>query len=309
MTFSLEQSLPFEIVQVDATGTIIKRENLSAPLLVEDLGNGVQLEMMMIPGGKFWMGQTETEKEELIRQVGEEDYQKLYTRELPRHQVTLNPFLMGRYTVTQAQWKQIAALEKVEINLTTDFNFRFPDNSNPAERVTWNEAVEFCIRLSKATGRDYRLPTEAEWEYACRARTVTPFYFGETITTDLVNYDGNYAYGQGPEGKYLEKTTPVGNYVPNGWGLHEMHGNVWEWCSDDWHDNYKEKPDELKQNGNTSWISTPRNTRAYSKPFRGGSWYNTPRNCRSAFRNDDMPDIQNSRIGFRVVCFPAKSLP
>jgi formylglycine-generating enzyme required for sulfatase activity len=110
------------------------------------------------------------------------------------------------------------------------------------ENVLWEDAMEFCARLSKKTGRDYRLLSETEWEYACRAVTTTPFHFGETITTDLANYDGNFTYASAPKGVYLQQTTDVGSFPPNAFGLHDMHGNVWEWCADPWYDNYAGAP-------------------------------------------------------------------
>jgi formylglycine-generating enzyme required for sulfatase activity/uncharacterized caspase-like protein len=290
---SLDQSFSFETVQADERGTIVKREERSAAVLVEDLGDGVKLEMVGIEAGSFLMGSPEGE----VARRDSED---------PQHEVNVPAFLMGRYPVTQAQWKVVAAMDKVKRDLEPDPAY-FKRANNPVERVSWYDAVEFCARLSKATGRTYRLPTEAEWEYACRARTQTPFYYGETLTTNLANYNGNYTYGQGPKGEYLEKTTPVGSYPPNAWGLYGMHGNVWEWCLDDWHSSYEEKPEELKQNGSISWSSSDEDEGF--KSLRGGSWVNVPRFCRSAFRGDDHPDDRDFNIGFRVVCLPARSLP
>jgi formylglycine-generating enzyme required for sulfatase activity len=186
---------------------------------------------------------------------------------------------------------------------------------NPVEQVSWYKAVEFCARLSKATGREYRLPTEAEWEYACRAGTTTPFYCGKTITTDLANYRGtdreeygwSGSYDYGPKGVYREKTTKVGSFPANPWGLYDMHGNVLEWCMDDWHNSYGDKPDELKQNGGLAWSSSDK--RRVGKSLRGGSWNNVPRSCRSAVRGGNPPDVRNAISGFRVVCLPARSLP
>ncbi|MFM6254295.1 MAG: formylglycine-generating enzyme family protein, partial [Dolichospermum sp.] len=123
-------------------------------------------------------------------------------------------------------------------------------DNRPVEFVSWHEAVEFCARLSRIENKVYRLPTEAEWEYACRAGTTTPFHFGETITTDLANYCGYYTYGDGSKGQYREKTTDVGSFPPNPFVLHDMHGNVWEWCQDDWHENYINAPDD-----GSAWIS------------------------------------------------------
>jgi formylglycine-generating enzyme required for sulfatase activity len=149
---------------------------------------------------------------------------------------------MGKFPVTQAQWRAVAALPKINTDLDPDPSY-FNGANRPVEQVSWDEAMEFCRRLSKKTGRDYRLPSEAEWEYACRAGTNKPFHFGKRITSDLANYNGNSVYGNAPKGKYREETTPVGSLkVANAFGLYDMHGNVWEWCADGWHENYEGAP-------------------------------------------------------------------
>ncbi len=174
--------------------------------------------------------------------------------------------------------------------------------SEPVESVSWWEAVEFCARLSRHSGRTYRLPSEAEWEYACRAGTTTPFHCGDTITTDLANYRGtddedlqwSGSYGSGPKGIYREKTTPVDAFLPNALGLYDIHGNVWEWCEDHWHDNYEGAPTDGR-----AWLSDDNNA---ARVMRGGSWYLNPRYCRSATRFYGTPGGHNDDIGFRVVC-------
>jgi formylglycine-generating enzyme required for sulfatase activity len=155
--------------------------------------------------------------------------------------------------------------------------------------------------LSQHTGRDYRLPSEAEWEYACRAGTQTPFYFGETITTDLANYRGTRVYGRGKKGEYREKTTDVGSFPANGFGLFDMHGNVWEWCADDWHGNYEGAPDD-----GSAWIDNEDRTKA-DKLLRGGSWLYVPRGCRSAIRVRRRPDVTYRNLGYRVACAVART--
>ncbi|WP_343327447.1 formylglycine-generating enzyme family protein [Geitlerinema sp. PCC 9228] len=145
-------------------------------------------------------------------------------------------------------------------------------------------------------------PAKAEWEYACRAGTQTPFYFGETITTDLANYDGNYVYGQGKKGEFRKKTTDVGSFPANGFGLFDMHGNVWEWCADGWHDNYKGAPTD-----GSAWIDLKNRTKT-PKLLRGGSWNFFPHNCRSAFRVRRRPDFTGLNLGFRVACASARTL-
>jgi formylglycine-generating enzyme required for sulfatase activity len=187
----------------------INRSRRRAEFFTENLGNSVVLEMVAIPGGKFIMGSPESEPE------------RHSSYESPQHSVTIQPFFMGKFTVTQSQWKAVAALPKVNIDLNPDPS-NFKGANRPVEQVSWDDAIEFCARLSKKTEKTYRLPSEAEWEYACRAGTTTPFYFGETITTDLANYrgtdwdyqgtvyPGNYA--QGPKGEYREKTIDVGKF-------------------------------------------------------------------------------------------------
>ena len=162
--------------------------------------------------------------------------------------------------------------------------------------ISWNEAQEFCARLAKKTGKIYRLPSEAEWEYACRAGTTTPFHFGETITTDLANYNGQ-TYASEPNGNCREQTTEVGIFPPNAFGLYDMHGNLWEWCADPWHTNYDGAP----SNGSVWELGGN-----YTYPqLRGGSWFDVPRFCRSAVRNQFGVDDRLSTLGFRVVCFSA----
>ena len=166
--------------------------------------------------------------------------------------MTIQPFCLGKYAVTQAQWRAIAALPQINRELNPDPS-GFKGDNRPVEWVSWLEAVECCDRLSRQTGRSYRLPSEAEWEYACRAGTTTPFHFGETMTTELANYCGEDrdiggrlykgAYGVGPQGAYRQETTAVGSFaVANAFGLFDMHGNVWEWCLDHWHENYQGAP-------------------------------------------------------------------
>ena len=233
------------------------------------LGNGVILEMATIPGGTFMMGSPETEE-------GSND------NESPQHHVTVPSFLMGKYPVTQAQYQAIVGTNPS----------LFKGSNRPVECVSWDNAVAFCEKLSQITGKTYRLPSEAEWEYACRAGTTTPFYFGETISTELANYNGYYTYGGGAKGEYRGKTTEVGSFgVANNFGLYDMHGNVWEWCADTWHDNYY---DGATTDG-SPWIEN-------RSPLRGGSWCIHPSYCRSASRSSrDRRDYFNL-YGFRVVC-------
>jgi eukaryotic-like serine/threonine-protein kinase len=290
----------FKTVTVNKKGTIIQRETKQARYFTEDLGNGVTFDMVYIPGGTFGMGSPETEAEN-------------YDDEKPQHQVTIQPFYMGKYAATQAQWKAVAQLPKIERDIDPDPSY-FKGDNRPVENVLWLDVVEFCARLSQKTGRNYRLPSEAQWEYACRAGTETPFHFGETITTDLANYDGNYTYANAPKGKYRQETVDVGSYPPNAFGLYEMHGNVWEWCADPWHSNYQgaptdgsvwdEKENDNRYQNSVDLLVMSRNDDR-SRLLRGGSWYIAPRYSRSALRNYYAPDTRNYHFGFRFVCVAA----
>ncbi|MEM0981653.1 MAG: formylglycine-generating enzyme family protein [Cyanobacteria bacterium P01_H01_bin.58] len=252
----------------------------------EHLGNGVDLEMVNIPGGRFWMGSPDSE-----------EWREKH--EGPVHSVTVPAFAMGKYPVTQVEWSEVAALPKIKIALEP-FPSHFKGDRRPVEQVNWYEAVEFCERLSQLTQRGYRLPSEAEWEYACRARTQTPFHFGETISTEQANYDGNEAYGAGQKGEYRESTIDVGSFPANQFGLYDMHGNVWEWCQDCWHNTYQGAPVE-----GAAW------TKGGSSDLRvrrGGSWSYFPRYCRSAFRVHGSLDDRISTFGFRVVSVVPRAL-
>jgi formylglycine-generating enzyme required for sulfatase activity len=279
------QTLIFQVVTVDTQGQLANCYGSEAHYFQEKLENNLALEMIILPGGVFWMGSQEAEQ-------GRESHEE------PQHQVTIEPFCMGRFTITQAQWRAIA-------NLPTIHRFLNPEpaqtkgENQPVEQVSWHDAMEFCARLAKLTRRDYRLPSEAEWEYACRARTTTPFHFGETITAELANYDGNYIYNLEPVGEYRQRTAPVGSFqVANAFGLCDMHGNVWEWCADTWHDNYQEAPSD-----GSIWEQPELQEH---RLLRGGSWYCLPSLCRAAQRHWDKADYGGSGISFRVVCSSAR---
>ncbi len=250
-----------------------------ADYYTEDLGDGVELDMISIPGGSFMMG---TKEEEIERLVKKFDWE-YFRAEKPQHEVTVQPFFMGKYPITQAQYQQV--MGKNPSN--------FKGDERPVEEVSWDEAVEFCQKLSKQTGKEYRLPSEAEWEYACRAGTTTAFHFGETITDKLANYNAGQIYAGEPKGEYRGETTSVGKFPPNAFGLYDMHGNVWEWCEDDWHENYQGAPTD----GSARVSETSNN-----KVVRGGSWSDYPHNCRSAIRINGSRDLRINSIGVRVVC-------
>ncbi|BAZ12918.1 hypothetical protein NIES4071_47520 [Calothrix sp. NIES-4071] len=270
------QTSEFEVVTVDARGNIVNRRQCQAKFFVENLGNGVLLEMVEIPGGTFTMGSPQ-------------DKAGRNNSESPQRQVTVPCFFMGRYEVTQRQYKTIMGNNPS----------RFKENgaNRPVETVSWNNAVEFCKRLSQKTKRTYRLPSEAEWEYACRAGTTTPFHFGATITTELANYNGEFEpYASAPKGQFQRQTLPVGSFTANAFGLHDMHGNVWEWCEDVWNNSYKGAPTDR-----SAWIKDENDELRY-RVLRGGSWYFLPHNCRSAYRLRLNPSNGNNFSGFRVVC-------
>ena len=249
------------------------------------VGDGLPLELVFIPGGTFLMGSPADEP-------GRSD------SEGPQHAVTVPSFLMGRYPVTQAQWRAVAALPKVRRSLDPDPS-EFKGDNRPVEYVSWAEAVEFCDRIAQQTKRPYRLPTEAEWEYACRAETTTPFHFGETLTTEVCNCDGRYTYGGEPRGIFRETTTPVGYFeVTNAFGLSDMHGNVREWCQDHWHWNYTGAP----VNGR-AWLFPVWRIfgRRDQRVLRGGTWRSFPEDCRSASRDYGPQDFSDDDTSFRLV--------
>jgi formylglycine-generating enzyme required for sulfatase activity len=260
----------------------IQRQPSQAYRFVENLPGDIPLEMVAIPAGTFLMGSPDDEPE------------RNADRESPQHEVTVESFFMGRYPVTQAQWRVVAAMPEVTRKLDRDPS-RFKGDNRPVEKVSWDDAVEFCARLSAHTGREYRLPSEAEWEYACRAGTTTPFHFGETISSELADYDGTTSYADGPRGEHRGETTAVDQFdVANAFGLTDMHGNIFEWCQDHWHDNYDGAPTDGSAWQEGGDLST--------RVRRGGSWFTYPRDCRSASRSSDNLGNRNYFIGFRVCC-------
>jgi formylglycine-generating enzyme required for sulfatase activity len=255
--------------------------------------DGLQLPMVRIPAGGFLMGSPahEPERDE---------------REGPQQWVTLPEFLMAQTPITQAQWRVVAVWEAKpgerwgrDLNPDPSSFGKHPDSDQrPVEQVSWHDAMELCSRLSQRTGRHYTLPSEAQWEYACRAGSTTPFHFGSTITTELANYDGDGTYGDGPEGEFRQQTTPVGMFPPNAWGLQDMHGNVWEWCLDRWHDSYEGAPTD-----GSAW-QEPSDRDEERRMLRGGSWFIYPWACRSAYRVHCQPVRAHYYNGLRVVCLP-----
>ena len=262
----------------------MERRPLQVEGFREELGEGVALTMVKIPAGSFLMGSPEDEPERS-------------EAEGPQHEVTLGAFFMAQTPITQAQWRAVAGWQKLERDLNPD-PANFKGANRPVEMVSWFDALEFCRRLSQRTGQRYGLPSEAQWEYACRAGSTTPFHFGATLTPDLANYNGNHVYGNGPKGTYREQTVEVASFAANGWGLHDMHGNVWEWCADHWHGSYKGAPTD-----GSAWFN-PKAEEHESRLLRGGSWLNHPGYCRSACRPHHQPGGVNHYVGLRVVCLP-----
>jgi formylglycine-generating enzyme required for sulfatase activity len=238
-------------------------DTVPAKQVTLDFGNNVSMKLVLIPAGKFMMGSPENEKDR-------------YDTEGPQHEVTISKaFYIGAYHVMQEQYERIMGNNPS----------RFKGAQNPVESVSWNDAAEFCKKLSQASGKTVRLPTEAQWEYACRAGSKTRFSYGDDNDySDL----GDYAwYNKNSNGQ----THPVGQKKPNVWGLYDMHGNVWQWCSDWYADSYA-KANNTNPQGPDSGVV---------RVLRGGSWISDPRDCRSANRGGGVPVNRVSDVGFRVV--------
>ncbi len=251
-----------------------------AECFTQDLGKSVNLDMIFIPCGRFLMGSSD---------FGVEQNEN----EKPQHEVIVPSFFMGKHQVTQAQWRVVATLPEINCKLNPNPSY-FKGDSRPVESISWYEIKEFCQRLSKYTDHDYRLPSEAEWEYACRAGTMTPFHFGETLTTELANYLDSHLYEDTGKGKYVGKTTTVMTFLPNAFGLYDMHGNVREWCSDHWHANYRGAPSD-----GSAWVTGGNNL---FRILRGGSCSSRLEDCRSANRYKDVPSYKSYNNGFRIAC-------
>lgn len=247
--------------------------------LIIELGDRLFLEMMAIPPGTFLMGSPLTDSDSS-------------SDERPQHLVKVPQFYLSTYPVTQKQWQIVATFPRINIPLNSKPAY-FPGDNLPVEQVSWYEVMEFCDRLSQQTGRIYRLPSEAEWEYACRGRTLTKFWFGNYLSSNIANYDARGGNAIAENKVFLGKTTCVGYFSrKNPFGLGDLHGLVWEWCGDHWHNNYDEAP-----NDGSAWLSN------YSEQYRvirGGSWYDLPRFCRAACRSYLRPHRRLNRVGFRL---------
>jgi formylglycine-generating enzyme required for sulfatase activity len=272
----------------------------------EQLAEGVALTMLRIPAGSFEMGAPETEAESS-------------DRERPVQRVTLGEFLLGQTPITQAQWRAVAQWQRLEHEdekvwpksldpdpvANLEDPERFQGEQRPVVYVSWHDAMAFCQRLRLRTSKNYTLPSEAQWEYACRAGTTTPFHCGATISTKLANYNGKEVYGDGEKGENRDQTMDVASFPANPWGLQDIHGNVWELCADHWHNNYEEAPKDGR-----AWIDEEvnknydiMNYRNY-RLLRGGSWPYRPGHCRSAYRFNNHLGNRIGNVGFRVCCLP-----
>jgi formylglycine-generating enzyme required for sulfatase activity len=310
----VQQSV-YEIQRTDTSAWIfheLLQRNSLPPGATAATANPLSLTLVEIPAGSFLMGSPPDEPERL-------------DDEGPQHEVKLESFFISQTPITQAQWREVAAWQPLPAehwgrDLNHDpshfqnregqaegkvrlFEAEANTDNRPVEKVSWLDAMEFCSRLSQRSGRTYTLPSEAQWEYACRAETVTPFHFGDTSSPELANYNGNHAYADGPTGIYRKQTTPVGMYPANAWGLHDMQGNVWEWCLDEWHESYEGAPSDGR-----AWVDAVEGEKSKESEklrlLRGGSWYDFPRYCRSAYRDHGLPDYADDNVGFRVVCLP-----
>ena len=272
------QTFDFDVPTLDKTGKVRRSQLHHASFLPVSLAGADRLDMVSIAPASFWMGATNSEF-------------RRKPVETPRRRVRVSPFLIGKYPITQSQWTAVAALPKMRRDLPTNPS-HFQGGDRPVESVSWLEAVEFCDRLSQHTGRRFQLPSEAQWEYACRAGTQTPFHTGETVASQFANYVSTSTYKAEPAGNYLRSTVPVGQYKPNAFGLHDMHGNVWEWCADTWHRNHH------NSSKNRRVMTSARQPQM--RAIRGGGWLDSPDRIRSASRSKYLETALNRTIGFRV---------
>lgn len=274
------EAFTFETAMVDEMG-VVTREPAQGKLYRETLADGVTLELVEVAGGSFCLGT-----------VAEEDSND---NESPRIAARVPGFYCGRFEVTQAQWKAVAAYPKVKIDLPANPS-EIKGDTLPVDNVSWDESVEFCARLSRKTGRIYRLPSETEWEYACRAGRTTPFGFGMTLSQTVENYDSSLPFGDEPTVPAFKRAIPVGSGLPNPFGLSDMHGNVREWCLDEYCKHFT---------GSHAVGAPTRNLRLaedrLQHVIRGGSWAVSPNICRAAVRDHDLFSAKNSLLGFRVV--------
>jgi eukaryotic-like serine/threonine-protein kinase len=278
-SMAVPTTIEFTSVKLNERGDIIDTPKARARIFQEELGVGIFLTMVEISAGEFLMGASPTE-------AGRS------AREQPQHLVKVPRFFMGQTPVTQAQWAALFPGTPVGAR----GNDRLPVHS-----INWLDAIAFCDRLSQKTGHRYRLPTEAEWEYACRANTTTPFSCGDTIIPAIANYNGEHPYRRAPKGEYRQQVTPVAKFPPNFSGLYDMHGNVWEWCLDEWFENYQDAPSDGSARGNVD-LRDGANSADRLRVVRGGSWFSYGTTCRAASRTGLFGLFRHDNYGLRVVC-------
>ncbi len=294
----------FTLPVINERGTMVSSLQGQSKQFAETL-RGTPLDMVEVPGGRFMMGAPANEVREAFSEatrggnLDQETYDTI-TTEMPQHAVNVKGFFMSKYEVTQAQYS--AVMGRLP-NIPNEF--RGPNL--PVVNVTWSEAEEFCANLSRLTGRLYRLPSEAEWEYAARAGTTTPFAFGQTLTPQIAVYNSAVPFGFGPRGSVRRGPTEVGSVSPaNAFGLYDLHGNVWEWCADFWHSGYDGAPVDGTAWQDPEMIPGDEVNRTEAAPdrsrvARGGSWNSPATRTRSASRFRFFPTYRSSSLGFRVV--------
>src|SRR5438552_840182 len=270
------RSFAFSVVTLDTEGIEVARRRARAQQFTERLGKRASLQMVQIPGGIFLM-------------VAPEGEPGSTSSERPQHRVTVGGFFLAKHAVTIEQWRAVMGSRPEAMSLA-DAVFK-KSGRQPVVRVSFDEAETFCSRRSRKTRRNYRLPNESEWEYACRAGTSTAFAFGPTISRAVANYDGETIRRERPNGKYATTRLVGALRMANGFGLFDMHGNIWEWCEDHWHNNYQDAPTD-----GSAWKTGESRNRV----LRGGSWYATVESCRAAMRRPGgEAGIRSRQIGFR----------
>jgi formylglycine-generating enzyme required for sulfatase activity len=283
----------FEVVKLFRE-EIVSRETKTGSYFIEPLGSGVKpLELVAISGGEFMMGSDERDREQ------------------PKHKVTLQPFFISRYPITESQWQVVSEYPSINRDINVRPNSSRDGRKNfPIEWISWDEAQEFCNRLSARSGRNYFLPSESQWEYACRAGSTTSYHYSQRPIPHLFNCRSGCVTSDGISCLPLKSTSEVGLFPPNNWGLHDMHGNVWEWCEDDWHKDYEQAP-----NDGTAWVEEDREDK---RVIRGGAWNQEDERCSSSYRAyyslsdhvlsltrkaDRGPRMETGTvIGFRICC-------
>jgi formylglycine-generating enzyme required for sulfatase activity len=293
---------------------VVPQQGLSDQTRLGDalLSDAVELTMVWIPPGRFWMGSPSSSVDRADADV-------------PQHLVQVQGFFISQMPITQAQWRAVAKLNEGSMgrhDLKPNPSLFHPDHwqgkdqtvryrlgallagegstdDRPVERVSWHDALEFCHRLGRLTGRAYTLPSEAQWEFACRAGNPEAFTFGATLTPTLANVRWPADTDISAPGRHQQQTTPVGLYPANAWGLHDMHGNVGEWCFDHWREG-----DEAATADDGPWLIKDDRELLRERVIRGGSWNSEAIHCRSASRTSGAPLLQDMKVGFRVVCLP-----